>query len=254
MQVYMHQEVISLNNLMGEVRILMEPVMMIDMKSIEDVEERYEVISESVKDSLLNLLTYSTKNIESIEEAVDYLRSNVTSLQYKAGCFVDIYEQTDIKENHEVIIECKVEFEEVINSCKDQLERLKRNHQQLETNSLNDLDNIEIKIEMLEQLHSQLRHKNGKVYSEQDMKDKIEITQSKLYEKVMNLSQDIFDIEVKLRNCVEALCKHGGLGLMIKGSEFVNEDNGMVINLRDAPPERKIQVGSGYIMQKEEDD
>jgi hypothetical protein len=250
----MHQEVISLNNMMGEIRILMEPAMMIEMKGIEDVEVRYEVISESVKDGLLNLLTYSTKNIESIEEAVNYLRSNVASLQYKACCFVDIYEHTDIKENHEVITECKIEFEEVINSCKDQLERLKRNHQQLETNSLNDLDNIEIKIELLEQLHSQLRHKNGKVYSEQDIKDKIEITQSKLYEKVMNLSQDIFDIEIKLRNCVEALSKHGGLGLMIKGSEFVNEDNAVVINLRDAPPERKIQVGSGYIMQKEEDD
>jgi len=250
----MHQEVISLNNMMGEVRILMEPVMMKEMNRIEDVEVRYEVISDSVKDSLLSLLTYSTKNIESIEEAVNYLRNNVASLQYKAGCFVDIYEHIDMKQNSDIIRECKIEFEEVIHSCKDQLERLKRNHQQLETNSLNDLDNIEIKIEMLEQLHSQLRHKNGKIYSEQDIKDKIEITQSKLYEKVMNLSQDIFDIEIKLRNCVEILSKQGGLGLMIKGSEFLNEDNATIINLRDAPPERKIQVGSGYIIQKEEDD
>jgi hypothetical protein len=70
----------------------------------------------------------------------------------------------------------------------------------------------------------------------------------------MNLSQDIFDIEMKLRNCVEVLSKQSGLGLMIRGSEFVNEDNAMVINLRDAPPDRNIQIGSGYIMQKEEDD
>jgi hypothetical protein len=41
---------------------------------------------------------------------------------------------------------------------------------------------------------------------------------------------------------------------MIRGSEFLNEDNAMVINLRDAPPDRNIQIGSGYIMQKEEDD
>jgi hypothetical protein len=250
----MHQEVISLNNMMGEVRILMEPGIMKEMKSIEDVEVRYQIISESVKDSLLNLLTYSTKNIESIEEALDYLRNNVASLQYKAGCFVGIYEHSDMKHNSEAMRECKIEFEQVIHACKDQLERLKRNHQQLEANSLNDLDNIEIKIEMLEELHNELRHKNGEIYSEQDIKDKIEITQSKLYEKVMNLSQDIFDIEMKLRNCVEVLSKQSGLGLMIRGSEFLNEDNAMVINLRDAPPDRNIQIGSGYIMQKEEDD
>ena len=250
----MHQEVISLNNMMGEVRILMEPGIMKEMKSIEDVEVRYQIISESVKDSLLNLLTYSTKNIESIEEALNYLRNNVASLQYKSGCFVDIYEHSDMKHNSEAMRECKIEFEQVIHACKDQLERLKRNHQQLEANSLNDLDNIEIKIEMLEELHNELRHKNGEIYSEQDIKDKIEITQSKLYEKVMNLSQDIFDIEIKLRNCVEVLSKQSGLGLMIRGSEFLNEDNAMVINLRDAPPDRNIQIGSGYIMQKEEDD
>lgn len=232
----------------------MEPQLQRNMNRIQDVDEKYVTILESTKENLLNLLTYSTKTIENVEESVGYLRHNVGNLQYKAGVFMELYAHTDLKQDLKLILECKKEFEETINSSKEQLDRLKRNQTQLETNSLNDLDHIESKIQMLEDLHTHLNKPNSKIYSEQDLKDKVEITQAKLYEKISNLSQDIFDIEIKLRNCVEALNKHGGLSLLIQGSEFGSDENAVVVNLRDAPPERKIQVGSDPIMQKAEDD